>query len=65
MADESSETSPLLHKTSSRKINDPAAKTKTNVVEFDSEHDVEDPMQWPKAYKSFVVFLLALMAFTV
>ncbi|KAJ2974229.1 hypothetical protein NUW58_g8725 [Xylaria curta] len=35
------------------------------IVEFDVEGDAENPMEWPTAYKWFVVFLLSFMAFTV
>ena len=35
------------------------------LVDFDPKGDPENPLDWPKAYKNGVVFLLAFMAFTV
>ena len=35
------------------------------VVDFDPNGDPENPLEWPRAYKLGVVFLLAFMAFTV
>jgi hypothetical protein len=35
------------------------------VVDFDSNGDPENPLEWPRAYKIGVVFLLAFMSFTV
>jgi hypothetical protein len=34
-------------------------------VEFDPNGDPDNPLDWTKAYKVSIVFLLALMAFTV
>jgi hypothetical protein len=36
-----------------------------DIVHFDPNGDPENPREWPEAYKWFIVFLLALMAFTV
>jgi hypothetical protein len=35
------------------------------LIDFDPNGDPDNPMDWPKAYKMGVVFLLAFMAFTV
>jgi hypothetical protein len=35
------------------------------LVDFDPNGDPENPLEWPKAYKTGVVSLLAFMAFTV
>lgn len=63
------ETSPLLHhldgaRSEEGHLNTIAVKD-TLIVEFDQKDDPDDPQQWPKAYKWAIVFLLALMAFTV
>lgn len=62
------EATPLLPPTPPRSAdgqrNFDDASTK-NVVEFDPHGDVEDPKQWPNAFKYSAVFLLAFMAFTV
>lgn len=33
--------------------------------EFDPEGDSDNPLEWSKPFKSFIVFLLAMSAFTV
>lgn len=39
--------------------------TKDLIVRYDPDGDTECPRDWPQAYKWFIVFLLAFMAFTV
>lgn len=58
------ETSPLLRAPDAQSQDFDDASTK-NVVQFDSNGDVEDPQQWPNSYKYGAVSLLAFMAFTV
>lgn len=36
-----------------------------DIVDFDPNGDVDNPRDWPKAYKWGIVGLLAFMAFTV
>lgn len=36
-----------------------------SIVDFDPDGDPDNPMEWSRAYKAGVVFLLAFMAFTV
>ncbi|KAF4620094.1 hypothetical protein G7Y89_g14728 [Cudoniella acicularis] len=55
------ESAPLL-----RQITEPRCPTVDDPrVEFDPKGDPDNPLDWPKAYKMGIVFLLALMAFTV
>jgi len=39
--------------------------TDQSLLNFDPNGDLENPLDWPKAYKHGVVLLLASMAFTV
>lgn len=54
------ESQPLLRhiSESNHNANDPR-------IDFDPNGDPDNPLDWPSAYKKAVVFLLALMAFTV
>lgn len=61
------ETAPLLGSTSRRSF---AAERRPSVegedyIEFDPKGDPDNPLDWPRAYKNFIVLLLAFMAFTV
>jgi hypothetical protein len=38
---------------------------KHKIVDFHPKGDAENPLDWPKRYRWFVVLLLAFMAFTV
>ena len=41
------------------------AREPNAVVDFDPNGDLENPLDWPKAFKWGIVALLAFMAFTV
>lgn len=45
--------------------NEPEYLTTNPTVDFDPNGDPENPIEWPKAYKTGVVALLAFMSFTV
>jgi hypothetical protein len=55
------ERQPLLDPTIGQQLD----SSDQNVVDFDQNGDAENPLDWPKAYKSGVVALLAFVAFTV
>ena len=60
------ESQPLLRQPLLRQITEPRLPTVNDPqVDFDPSGDPDNPLDWPKAYKMGVVFLLALMAFTV
>lgn len=40
-------------------------RAQDDILEFDPKGDVDNPLEWPPAFKWFIVFLLAAMAFTV
>lgn len=46
-------------------IDDQHRTADQSLVDFDSNGDPDNPMDWPKAYKLGIVTLLAFMAFTV
>ncbi len=55
------ESQPLL-----RQITEPRHPTVSDPrFDFDENGDPDNPLDWPKSYKLGIVFLLALMAFTV
>lgn len=56
------ETQPLLQEPA---LPTPVLKDDANIVDFDPDGDVDNPLDWPVAYKRFIVGLLALTAFTV
>jgi hypothetical protein len=47
------------------RIDEPRPASANPLVDFDPKGDPENPLEWPKAYKRGVVFLLALLSFTV
>ena len=55
------ESQPLL----GHAVEDEVRRTGQSLVDFDPNGDEENPLEWPKAYKNGVVWLLAFMAFTV
>ena len=55
------ETQPLL----GHVIEQQTCSSDEALVNFDSNGDPENPLEWPKAYKLGVVLLLASMSFTV
>jgi hypothetical protein len=62
------ETTPLLRTTSRRSYvahERPVLITSEHLVEFDPNGDPENPLDWPRWYKNFIVLLMAFMAFTV
>jgi hypothetical protein len=60
------ERQPLLEsQTFNRVYNDEENVTGKQFVKFDVDGDADNPRDWPKAYKWFIVFLLAFIAFTV
>jgi hypothetical protein len=60
------ESQPLLRQPLLRQITEPQLPTVNDQqVDFDPSGDPDNPLDWSKAYKMGVVFLLALMAFTV
>jgi hypothetical protein len=61
---EMDETSPLLPSITRSTINEPQ-DADGPFIDFDSNSDPDNPLEWPKAYKIFIVLLLAFMAFTV
>lgn len=64
--DSGDETEPLLRRQSRVYFREEieAARFK-DIVAFDVNGDAENPREWLQAYKWFIVFLLAFMAFTV
>ena len=54
------ESQPLLGQ-----INEAHPTNRNLLADFDPNGDPDNPMEWPKAYKTGVVFLLALLSFTV
>ncbi|KAI0541533.1 MFS transporter [Xylaria digitata] len=59
------ETQPLLadvHLVDTERCDEVSHK---DIVDFNVDGDVENPMEWPAAYKWSIVFLLSFMAFTV
>lgn len=59
------ETDPLLQTHSRVYFERQNEDTSKDIVHFDPNGDLENPREWPQAYKWFIVFLLAFMAFTV
>jgi hypothetical protein len=59
------ETQPLLQNQSRAYFEHQDNDTSKDVIQFDPNGDPENPKEWPHAYKWFIVFLLAFMAFTV
>jgi MFS family permease len=62
------ENSPLLRRHSSHVYVEPIDENSIPaeyLVRFNPTGDSDNPRDWPRAYKSFIVFLLAFMAFTV
>ncbi|PMD40893.1 MFS general substrate transporter [Hyaloscypha variabilis F] len=47
------------------RIDEPRPTSANPLVDFDPNGDPDNPLEWPKAYKRGVVFLLALLSFTV
>ena len=58
------ETSPLLTRDPDSPIHRTFTKDDPHIITF-TDDDKDNPLQWSKAYKRFVVALLAFMAFTV
>ena len=61
----SDETRPLLRDAEVTANGSLKAISRKDVVDFDPNGDLENPRDWPKAYKWSMVALLAFMAFTV
>jgi hypothetical protein len=61
------ETTPLLRSASQVYIDfdDETSILAKDLVRYNPVGDRECPREWPQAYKWFIVFLLAFMAFTV
>ncbi|KAI5925376.1 MFS transporter [Camillea tinctor] len=59
------ETQPLLQDTSLLFNEQRDELSRKDIVDFAPDGDVENPIEWPKAYKWGIVSLLAFMSFTV
>ena len=57
------ETVPLLRDESLE--HPPDSRKDSNAVDFDSRGDLDNPREWPNAYKWSIVTLLAFTSFTV
>jgi len=59
------ETQPLLQNQGRVYSDRQDLATAKDIVQFDSDGDPDNPREWQRSYKRFIVFLLAFMAFTV
>lgn len=59
------EQEPLLPSITGNDIPKPQDVDAEHLVDFDPSGDSENPLEWGTAYKIFIVFVLAFMAFTV
>jgi len=59
------ETQPLLQSQNRVYSECPNDHTAKDIVQFDLDGDPENPREWRRTYKDFIVFLLAFMAFNV
>lgn len=58
------ERQPLLE-SQGETIADPQRNGKSHIVDFDPDGDEDNPLEWSKKYRWFVIFLLSFIALTV